>query len=102
LGLTANGACPAFVAAAARVGKLDEAWQQMLTAYDATVDWQLPTGCWISAEGGCPPDQQIVYKSYPEALQAFLVKYDYIPKNWVPPEQRQRPAKPQIPDDRTA
>jgi hypothetical protein len=103
LGLTANGACPAFVAAAARVGKLDDAWAQMLAAYDATVEWQLPTGCWTSGDV-CPPDQQIVYKSYPEALQAFLVKYGYIPKRWLPPEQRQVPLKapPQVPDNRSA
>ena len=89
LGLTANGACPSFVASAARLGKLNQAWSQMLGAYDASVDWQLPQGCWVSDENGCPSGQEITYKSYPEALRAFLVRQGYISKTWVPPEMRQ-------------
>lgn len=104
-GSGANGACPAFVAAAARLGKLDQAWRQMIAAYDASVDWTLPTGCWVSDEQGCPPGQEITYKSYPEALHAFLVRTGYVAKSWVPPEQRRTTApvsEPAFPDDRTA
>lgn len=87
-GFTANGACPAFVAAAARVGKLDEAWTQMVGAYDPTADWTLPTGCMTPAAHGCPDGQEIVYKSYPDAVRAFLVRNGYISPTWIPPEQR--------------
>lgn len=90
LGMAANGACPAFVAAAARVGKLDQAWPQMLAAYDASSDWDLPTGCAVSAEKGCPSGAEIVYKSYPEALLAFLKREGYVSKSWLPPEAFQR------------
>lgn len=86
LGMTANGACPAFVAAAARVGHLERAWAQMLAAYDATADWDLPTGCLVSDRDGCPEGAEIVYKSYPEALLAFLKREGYIAKSWLPPE----------------
>ena len=88
-----NGACASYVAAAARIGKLDQAWARMLVAYDASSDWDLPTGCLVSDEGGCPNGSEIVYKSYPEALQAFLRRNGYIPKSWVPPELRQTQAR---------
>lgn len=93
LALTANGACPGFVASAARSGNLDDAWSQMIGAYDATVDWKLPTGCLVKNVKDCPADQAIVYKSYPEALQAFLIDAGYLSKSWVPPEQRRVPPK---------
>jgi hypothetical protein len=105
-GTQANGACPAFVAAAARVGKLDQAWSQMLVAYDATSDWDLPTGCSVSDENGCPSGQEIKYKSYPEALHAFLVKTGYILNSWAPPELRGGKTSPtedsEVTDDYTA
>jgi hypothetical protein len=88
-GSGANGACPSLVAAAARLGRLDQAWRQMLGAYDPTVDWTFPTGCWVADDNGCPAGQEITYKSYPEALQAFLVRGGYIPPNWIPPERRE-------------
>jgi hypothetical protein len=96
LGLAANGACASYLAAAARLGKLDQAWAQMVGAYDATVDWKLPIGCWVSDDNGCPAGQEIVYKSYPEALQAFLKKYGYISNRWIPPEQR-KPSQSAVP-----
>lgn len=91
LGVTANGACPAFVASAARVGKLQSAWSQMLAAYDASSDWDLPTGCLVSDRNGCPSGAEIVYKSYPEALLAFLKSEGYIAQDWLPPEAFKRP-----------
>lgn len=91
LGMAANGACPAFVASAARVGKLERAWSQMLAAYDASIDWDLPTGCVVSDKNGCPDGAEIKYKSYPEALLAFLKREGYISPNWLPPEAFQRP-----------
>ncbi len=99
----ANGACPAFIASAARLGKLNQAWAQMIGAYDASVDWALPTGCWVSDKDGCPGGEEITYKSYPEALHAFLVRSGFISGAWHPPEEREsaRPDAPHAPDDNT-
>jgi hypothetical protein len=96
---TANGACPAFVASAARVGKLDEAWRQMLAAYDASADWDFPTGCRVADDKGCPPGAEVVYKSYPEALLGFLKRQGYVSKNWFPPETFTAPLATSSPDD---
>jgi Uncharacterised protein family UPF0547 len=104
-GATRNGACAAYVAEAARVGKLNVAWSEMLGAYDASQDWEWPKGCWVSDDNGCPAGQEIVYKSYPEALLAFLRSHDYVSRNWSPPELRSpAPSTPEsrILDDRTA
>jgi len=49
-----NGACAAYVASAARVGQLDQAWAEMLTAYDQKT-WR-----------------------YPHELRQFLIKYDFV------------------------
>lgn len=74
-----NGACPAYVAAAARVGQFDRAWAEMLRSYDRDFEWTLPTGCKVEAgEQGCPEDQQIEYDNYPDALRAFLIDLGYI------------------------
>jgi hypothetical protein len=103
-GAVRNGACAAYVAEAARFGKLAQSWSEMLGAYDASQDWDWPQGCWVSDENGCPSGQEIVYKSYPEALLAFLKRNGYVARNWVPPELR-RPQPdnvPELPDDRTA
>lgn len=78
-GATPNGACPAYVASAARVGQFDPAWAEMLRSYDRSFDWDLPTGCKVEAgEQGCPEDQQVVYETYPDALRAFLIYLGYI------------------------
>lgn len=79
-----NGACPAYVASAARVGKLDAAWKVMTASYDAAYPWDLPTGCMVATEAACPENKRIVYKSYPEALLAFLKRGGYVPKSWQP------------------
>lgn len=79
-----NGACPAFVAAAARLGKIDWAWSRMVAAYDASADWQLPTGCRIRTEDVCPENLQVTFQSYPDALLNFLKENGYIAKGWYP------------------
>lgn len=81
-----NGACPAYVAAAARVGMIDVAWRNMLSAYDAQSDWDLPTGCRIRTETSCPAGLEIVFKSYPESLLYFLKEQGYVSRRWQPPE----------------
>ena len=85
-GLTRNGACAAYVAAAARAGRLGEAWKDMLAGYDATVDWQLPIGCTVrETVAGCPAGREMQYQSYPDALLAFLKRHGYIARAWQPP-----------------
>jgi hypothetical protein len=104
-GATRNGACAAYVAEAARIGKLNRAWPEMLSAYDASQDWEWPKGCWVGDDNGCPTGQEIVYKSYPEALLAFLKSLGYVARNWSPPElNSDAPNIPNssVPDDRTA
>lgn len=88
---TRNGACPAYIAAAARAGSLDESWNKMLQAYDATSDWSLPTGCQTRWAKDCPDGQEITFKSYPESLLYFLKANNYIAKSWLPPELRSKP-----------
>ncbi|MCL6729183.1 hypothetical protein [Sphingomonas hankyongi] len=98
-GMTRNGACPAYVASASRVGKLDEAWRQMVLAYDASTDWELPQGCRVKVASECPTGYNIFYKSYPEALLGFLKDLGYVEKGWRPPELRSPEAGPApIPD----
>jgi len=84
--LTRNGACAAYVAAAARLGKLDEAWPVMLEHYSAQVDWSNPMGCAVVTKGECPKGDEITYQSYPEALLAFLKSQGYVRRGWLPPE----------------
>jgi hypothetical protein len=86
-GNTRNGACAAFIAVAARAGRLNEAWPVMVASYDASVDWEFPTGCRVAlGRNGCPEGQQVTYHSYPEALLSFLKSRGYIARTWLPPE----------------
>ena len=73
-----NGACAGYVAAAARLGRFDQAWADMLRAYDPDAGWDVPPSCRVEARGICPDDQQIVYDYYPEALYQFLIDTGYI------------------------
>jgi hypothetical protein len=74
-----NGACAAYVAAAARAGQFDAAWARMLRAYNRRSDWELPTGCRVDVGNAeCPPASVIRYRTYPEALRYFLVRRGYI------------------------
>jgi hypothetical protein len=76
-----NGACAAYVAAAARAGRFDAAWADMLQAYDRSGNsavW-LPTECRVAlSEGECPEAETIRYSTFPEALRAFLIRNGYI------------------------
>jgi hypothetical protein len=73
-----NGACAAYVAASARLGRFEEAWVEMLRHHERNSDWDL-TGCRV-AEGanGCPPGQSFA-QSFPQALHALLRERGYIP-----------------------
>lgn len=76
-----NGACAAYVAAAARAGRFDAAWAQMLQAYDRGGNspvW-LPSECRVEVgDEECPEAETIRYATFPEALRAFLIRHGYI------------------------
>ncbi len=53
----------------------------MLKHHDPKGDWPLPGGCrggWV--EGDCPKGREIVYASFPEALDGFLKDTGYLPR----------------------
>ena len=79
-----NGACPTFVASAARIGQLDKAWAVMLKSYDPDSDWPLPDNCMVSTKDGNCPKDKVRFHSYPEALLGFLKDRGYIPQRWQP------------------
>lgn len=84
-GYARNGACPSYVAAAARIGKLDAAWRDMIASYDPAVDWDLPKGCRAPAADGSCPEGERVDARYPEALLRFLKEHGYVDQDWQPP-----------------
>ncbi len=69
-----NGACASYVAVSARLGHRDEAWRFMLDHYDRKSDWGLKDCALNDDKGNCLADIQ--YKSYPDALAAFLQQID--------------------------
>lgn len=75
-----NGMCAGYVAIAARLGRFDAAWAEMLNAYKRDSDWELPPGCRraMPENEACPDADQIHYRDYPEALRHFLIDLDYI------------------------
>lgn len=85
-GAVRNGACAAYVAAAARTGTLANAWAEMLRSHAADEDWTWPAGCSVPAAAACPPGEEITYNTYPEALLAFLKARGYVARDWLPPE----------------
>lgn len=80
-----NGACAAYVASAARAGRLDAAWSGMLDAYDQASDWTLPTACRVRTSGSCPAGAEMRFSTYPEALQWFLGEHGYTEKVYIAP-----------------
>jgi hypothetical protein len=71
--ISPNGACAAYVAAAGRAGNFRRAWAEMLKAYDRKSKDGLEAGCRIpiAANEYCPKGLEN-YRSYPQALRAFL------------------------------
>ncbi|MFM7675259.1 MAG: hypothetical protein ACKO5F_06675 [Synechococcus sp.] len=67
-----------YVATKARLGQLREAWSILLQRYDRHSEWELSDcrGEW-DARGRCR-GRELVYRSFPEALYAFLVETGYI------------------------
>ncbi len=75
---SSNGSCAAYVAAAARIGQFDAAWQRMLSAYNQSYEWDFPNGCAVETQGECPEGSVISYRTFPESLRAFLIERGYI------------------------
>jgi hypothetical protein len=69
-----NGACAAYVATAARLGRREDAWRFMLDHYNRKSDWGLEDCALRDGKGNCLAD--IRYKSYPDSLAAFLQQID--------------------------
>lgn len=82
---TQNGACAAYVAAAARLGQLDAAWSIMLASYDEYASWTYPSACRVRTSGECPTDAAWRFETFPESLQWFLGEAGYTEASYVPP-----------------
>ncbi len=75
-----NGACAAYVADAARLGRLPEAWAVMLKSYnrelaefpDKTCDGRI-------AHGDCPKGHAGTIRDFPTALKLFITEMGYLP-----------------------
>ena len=81
-----NGACAAFVAAAARAGQFNNAWRVMLQFYNRYSSWELPSACRLTAlESECPLEETVRFSSYPEALQWFLGDVGVIAPSYLAP-----------------
>ena len=78
-GNEANGACAAYVASAARLGRFDEAWRVMLGAYDRNADWPYVGECRVPLVGNeCPGNDFVEYDNFPDALRHLLVSAGYV------------------------
>ena len=91
-GERANGACAAYVATAARVGQLDQAWAYMLRSYDQTSDWTYPSACRVRTADQCPAEAEYKFETFPEALQWFLGEAGYTAPSYVEPWQARGPS----------
>jgi uncharacterized protein YecT (DUF1311 family) len=91
-GERANGACAAYVATAARVGQLDQAWAFMLRSYDQSSDWIYPSACRVRTAAQCPAEAELKFASFPESLQWFLGEQGYTAPSYVEPLQARGPS----------
>jgi hypothetical protein len=77
-----NGACAAYVAAAARLGRYEAAWAFMLAHYDKDRRWFYPAKCNVArVDGDCPKGQETEFDAFPDALAWFLEDIGYVKKN---------------------
>ena len=75
-GFDRNGACAAYVGAAARLGRFDEAWAIMLRHYDRQSTTGLTRCTSDYVDDKCPHEES--FKDFPAALRAFLIRTGYI------------------------
>ena len=77
--LGSSGACAAFVASAARVGRADWAWDIMLSNYARDPVHQAAGECAVEApEGSCPSED---HRAFPDRLRRFLIAAGYVRAN---------------------
>ena len=69
-GISPNGACAAYVAAAGRAGSFKKAWAEMLAAHDK--DSKEGLQCRLHMPDESCPRSELNYANYPDALRAFL------------------------------
>ena len=81
-GFERNGACAGYVAAAARAGRFDEAWRDMLRHYERTSTWGLEDACRVGVDNpdACPAEQRVRFEGYPDALRYYLTEWGYLPR----------------------
>jgi uncharacterized protein YecT (DUF1311 family) len=74
-----NAYCAGYAADAARLGRFDKAWQTVV-ANAKVGDWELGQKCWVPGVefDKCPKDKLTVFKTYPQALESFLVEHAYL------------------------
>jgi len=74
-----NGACAAYGASAARLGRYPAARAEIVRHHQANTDWDYPTGCAVAETAtGCPDGQEVKYTTFPAALDAFLKQQGYL------------------------
>lgn len=71
-----NGACAAYVADAARLGRFDAAWRTMMRVYDRHSPWPLDFCISGYVDRNCAHEEH--YRDFPTALRAFLIRTGYI------------------------
>lgn len=75
-----NGACAAYAASAARLGRFESAWREIERAYERGTDRLYPGDCGDGvAADSCAPERMVRY-DFPTALRRFLVRHGYLPR----------------------
>ena len=75
-----NGACAAYGADAAMLGRYPAARAEIAKHHQTEADWDYPTGCRVAETAqGCPEGKRITYSGFPQALDAFLKREGYLP-----------------------
>jgi hypothetical protein len=74
-----NGACAAYVAAAARLGRYPNAMREVERLARSVDEIRLYEACRVRlVDGACPTGSEIVFHSFPSALTWFLRAHGYI------------------------
>jgi hypothetical protein len=74
-----NGACAAYVAAAARLGQYQEAMREVERLARPIDEIRLYEACTVPlVDGVCPEGREIVFDGFPSALRWFLRAHHYI------------------------
>ncbi|MBX3481640.1 MAG: hypothetical protein KF842_14710 [Caulobacter sp.] len=88
-----NSACAALVADASRLGRRAWAWKVMLKNYDREDTWGVTFLCDPGNLDQCPASLKKPFRTFPEALAAFLDHTGYGPGPLVGRRRTPRPAE---------